>query len=97
MHSLMSIFHCHIQEMEREDNSIMEIKKTLSSIDNVIERKTNNFMSLKVKGLLAAHRREGLGEGCDKFMAEVLGMHAWSTWRNGWRPWKNSHLSCGWT
>jgi hypothetical protein len=98
MHSLMSIFHCHIQEMEREDNSIMEIKKILSSIHNVvIERKTNNFMSLKVKGLLAAHRREGLGEGCDKFMADVLGMHAWSTWRNGWRPWKNSHLSCGWT
>uniref|UniRef100_A0AAR2KN72 HAT C-terminal dimerisation domain-containing protein n=1 Tax=Pygocentrus nattereri TaxID=42514 RepID=A0AAR2KN72_PYGNA len=77
MHSLMSVFHNHIQEMERENNSIIEVKKILSTIHNIlIERKNNNFMSLKVKGLLAENSREGLEEGCDKFIADVLGMYS---------------------
>lgn len=77
MHSLMSVFHNHIQEMERENNSIMEVKKILSSIHNIlIERKNNNFMFLKVKELLAENRREELEEGCDEFIADVLGMYS---------------------
>uniref|UniRef100_A0A0F8AZA3 HAT C-terminal dimerisation domain-containing protein n=3 Tax=Larimichthys crocea TaxID=215358 RepID=A0A0F8AZA3_LARCR len=76
MHSLMSVFHNHIQGMERENNSIMEVKKILSSIHNILtERKENTFMSLKVKGLLDENRRDGLEEGCVKFTDDVLGMY----------------------
>ncbi|KAE8286299.1 hypothetical protein D5F01_LYC15984 [Larimichthys crocea] len=62
--------------MERENNSIMEVKKILSSIHNILtERKENTFMSLKVKGLLDENRRDGLEEGCVKFTDDVLGMY----------------------
>ncbi|KAL7381717.1 hypothetical protein ABVT39_009979 [Epinephelus coioides] len=43
--------------MEKENNSIMEVKKILNSIHTILlGRKSNNFMSLKVKGLLAEKR-----------------------------------------
>ncbi len=77
MHSLMSVFHTYIQQMGKENNFIMEVKKILNIIHNLLlERKSNNFMSLKVKGLLAENSRNGLGEGCDKFCADVQGLYS---------------------
>lgn len=76
MLSLMSVFHTYIQQMEKI-NSIMEVKKILNSIHNILlECKSKNFMSLKVKGLLAENRRDGLGEGCDKFCADVQDLYS---------------------
>lgn len=77
MHSLMSVFHTHIQSMEKEDNSIMEVKKILSCVHTILlERKRNNFMSLQVKKQLAEKRKEGLSEGCDLFCEDVQGLYS---------------------
>uniref|UniRef100_A0A8C4T0E1 Uncharacterized protein n=1 Tax=Erpetoichthys calabaricus TaxID=27687 RepID=A0A8C4T0E1_ERPCA len=77
MHTLMSVFHTHIQEMEQENMSIMEVKKILNNIHTILlQRKSNNFMSLKVKGLLAQKRKDGLDKGCDQFCADVHGMYS---------------------
>lgn len=49
----LCVFHSHIHEMERESNSIVEVKNILYNVHTMLlERKTNNFMSLKVKGLV---------------------------------------------
>ena len=72
MHSLLIVFQCHIQEIERENNSVVEVLKSLKSICSTLHgRKTHNFMSLKVKELLAQKRKDGLDEACDRFCAEV--------------------------
>nr|XP_033948870.1 zinc finger protein 583-like [Pseudochaenichthys georgianus] len=77
MHSLMSAFHTHTQDMEKEKNSIMEVKKIMNSIHTILlERKSNNFMSLKVKGLLAQKRSDGLGKEYDQFCADVQGLYS---------------------
>lgn len=76
MHTLMSVFHTHIQEMEQENMSIMEVKKMLNNMHTILlQRKSNNFMSLKEKGLLAQKRKDGLDKGCDQFCADVHGMY----------------------
>ena len=77
MHSLMSVFHSHILEMERRDNSIVEVRNILNKVHTMLEeRMRNSFMSLKVKGLLAQRRKDGLGQECDKFCADVQGMYS---------------------
>ncbi|KAJ8415273.1 hypothetical protein AAFF_G00422530 [Aldrovandia affinis] len=64
--------------MEKENNSIVEVKKILNRVHTFfLERyKSNNFMSLKVKGLLAQKRTDGLGKGCDQFCADVQGLYS---------------------
>ena len=77
IHSLMSVFHLHIQEVERENNSVVEVLKSLNSVHSLLlERKAHNFMSLKVKGLLAQKRREGLDGECDRFCADVNSLYS---------------------
>lgn len=72
MHSLMSVFHSRIQEMEMEDNSIVEVRSILHAVHTMLEeRKANNFMSIKVKGLLAKKRKEGFVKECGRFCADV--------------------------
>ena len=72
MHSHLIVFLCHIQEIERENNSVVEVLKSLTSICSTLHgRKTHNFMSLKVKELLAQKRKDGLDKACDRFCAEV--------------------------
>lgn len=63
MHSLMCMFQSRIQEIERENNLIMEVKNILNKVHTMLlECKSNNFMSLKVKGLLAQMHKDGLGK-----------------------------------
>ncbi|XP_058016180.1 uncharacterized protein LOC131186525 [Ahaetulla prasina] len=72
MHSLMNAFHLHIEEMERENNSLVEVMKTLDSVRTILlDRRAQNFMSPTVKGMLADKRKEGLEEGCDVFSDAV--------------------------
>ena len=53
MHSLMSMFHGHIQVVERANNSVVEALENLELVHKVlVERKNQNFMSLTVKTLL---------------------------------------------
>ncbi|CAM2106272.1 unnamed protein product [Caretta caretta] len=73
----MSVFQTYIQEIERESNSVVEVLKSLKSVHTILlECKTHNFMSLKVEGLLAQKRREGIDEEFDKFCAEVDNMYS---------------------
>lgn len=76
-HSLMSVFHSHIQEMEKQNNSIVEVRNILHTVHTMLEeRMRNNFMSLKVKGLLAQKRTGGLDKECDQFCADVQGLYS---------------------
>jgi hypothetical protein len=69
MQSIMSIFQSHIQEIEKENNSVAEV--FISIRDILVECQAQYFMSLKVKSLIEEKRREGLHADCDKFCAEV--------------------------
>ncbi|CAM4571952.1 unnamed protein product [Leuciscus chuanchicus] len=76
MHSLMSVFHEHIEDMEKENNSVVEVSNILHSVHNVLqERKENNFMSIKVKELLAQKRKDGHDQDCNQFCAAVNGLY----------------------
>ncbi len=80
MHSLVSVFHTFIQQMEKENNSIMEVKKILSSIHNILlERKSNNLMSLKKIAEMY------LVKAVTSFVliCKACTMHVWSIWRSG--------------
>ncbi|XP_032089989.1 uncharacterized protein LOC116519975 [Thamnophis elegans] len=77
MHSLMNAFHLHIEEMERENNSLVEVMKTLDSVHTILlDRRAQNFMSLTVKGMLADKRKEGLEAGCDAFSEAVRRLYS---------------------
>ncbi|KAM3824636.1 uncharacterized protein M6D78_016129 isoform 1-T5 [Vipera latastei] len=72
MHSLMNAFHLHIEEMERENNSVVEVMRTLDSVHTILlDRRAQNFMSLTVKGMLADKCKEGLEAECDAFSHAV--------------------------
>ena len=64
LHSLMSVFHTHIQTVERPSNSVAEVLTNLESIQKMLEeRKNKKFISLKVEGLMLrnAHRDTKMG------------------------------------
>jgi hypothetical protein len=65
----MSAFQSHIQETEKENNSVVEVLISIHAIP--VERQTQNFMSLKVKSLIEETCREGSHADCDKFCAKV--------------------------
>ena len=72
MQSLMSVFHSHIEEIERENNSLIEVISCLKSVQSVLKcRAQEGFMSLKVKQLLAELRRDGQDDLCDAFCSQV--------------------------
>ncbi|KAL7882547.1 hypothetical protein SRHO_G00002050 [Serrasalmus rhombeus] len=55
--------------MEREDNSVVEVKRIL--VQSLLhEHKMNNFMPLKVKSMLAQKQKDGYGQRCDHFSAQ---------------------------
>jgi hypothetical protein len=59
MQSIMSVFQSHIQEIEKENNSVVGVLRVLISIrDILVERQAQNFMSLKVKRQIGEKRRE---------------------------------------
>ena len=72
MHSLMSVFHGHIQVVKRENNSVAEVLKNLELVHRVlVERKNENFMSLAVKRLLVEKREEEYEGESNNFFSEV--------------------------
>ena len=76
MHSLMSMFHEHIQVVERANNSVAEVLENLELVHKVlVERKNENFMSLTVKRLLVERREEGYKDECNNFLSEVANLY----------------------
>ena len=76
LHSLMNVFHSHIGEIERENNSLLEVMNCLKSIQSVVNcHAQDNFMSLKVKELLGKLRQDGHDDRCDAFCAQVSLMY----------------------
>ena len=77
VHSLMSEFHSNIAEIERENNSLLEVINCLKSVQSVLQcRAQDTFMSLKVKELLMKLRRDGLDDRCDAFCSQVATMYS---------------------
>jgi hypothetical protein len=77
LHSLMCVFHSHIQSIEREKNSVLEILNILSDMQNILqERKIQNYVPLKVKGLLQDRQDEGLEVGCKHFLTAVKSLYS---------------------
>lgn len=71
-HSLVCVSQSHIQEMERENNSVVEVKRILNRVQITLhERKMNSFMPLKVKSLLVQKQKHGYGQRCDHSSAQV--------------------------
>ncbi|GAA6099244.1 uncharacterized protein LOC120336299 isoform X1 [Tachysurus ichikawai] len=63
--------------MERENNSVVEVKRILYSVYSMLhERKMNNFMPLKVKSMLAQNQKDGYGQRCEHFSAQVQGRYS---------------------
>ena len=57
----MSIFDPKIRTIEREDNCVIDIKKTLESTINILQcRLTRKFIPKKVKDILRGLRENGL-------------------------------------
>ena len=76
LHTLMSVFHTHIQTVERASNSVVEVLTSLESIQKLLEeRKNQNFMSLKVKELLSQKRTEGYEIEGKNFLSEVANLY----------------------
>ena len=72
MHSKKSVFHRRIQLVERENNSVAEVLENLKLVHKLLlERKSENFMSLTVKRFLVDKREEGYEDGCNNFLSEV--------------------------
>lgn len=77
MHSLVCVFQSHIQEMERENNSVLEVKRILNRVQSTLhERNMDNFMPFKVKSMLAQKRKDGYGQRCDRFSALVQDLYS---------------------
>lgn len=76
VHSLMSVFHCHIASIEREGNSLAEVMGHLESVMKVLrQRKEHAFLPIKVKQLLLSKRAAGFEEECNAFTEEVADLY----------------------
>lgn len=68
VHSIMFVFYEKIRDLEREDNSIIEIMNILNSVNNILKiRIRDSFLPLKVKCLMQKARREGYDEDVNLF------------------------------
>lgn len=63
-----TVFQFYIHHIESENNSAVEVLNNLSILN---DRMTRNFLTLKVKELLAKKHRERPDRQCDKFCAET--------------------------
>lgn len=69
VHSLMAIFQPKILEIERENNSIMDIAKILQTLDNTLKaREDAKFVPLKVRDLISTCSSE---EKKDEFLNDI--------------------------
>ena len=77
LHSLLfSVFHTHIQAVERASNSVVEVLTSLVSVQKLPEeRKNQNFLFLKVKELLSQKRSEGYEIEGKNFLSEVANLY----------------------
>lgn len=75
IHSTMNILHSQIEKLERNDNSILETKKILSTIlKSLNDRLTNRFLPFKVQAILKlvdATVREEFQECAFSFYSEI--------------------------
>lgn len=73
LHSLMSIFQSNIMQVEREDNSVLEIMEILDIVCQVLQnRLQGKFICLKVKEKLENARKEGFDKEANVFMDEAM-------------------------
>ena len=72
LHSLVCIFHETVAKIERSKNSVIEILECLISVGNILKnRKSQQFVSIKVRSMLKNLRDNGLSHKADEFMTDV--------------------------
>ncbi|XP_062449000.1 uncharacterized protein LOC134149786 isoform X2 [Rhea pennata] len=74
--SQVAVFDMHLKTLAREDNSLSEVLGVLASVRRtLLERRAHNFMSLRVKELLAERRAAGRDGQCDAFCRCVQSLY----------------------
>lgn len=73
LHSLMSVFNSNILQLEKEDNSVLEVIEILDYVCKVLQDRLNQkFICLKVKQKLEIATEEGLDKEVNLFMEEAM-------------------------
>lgn len=76
LHSLMSVFHENIKEIQKEKNTIIDIMNIIENVSSLLENRLQcSFLSLKTKEVLSCAREEGFYSEVDCFMVESLSVY----------------------
>ncbi|XP_066492309.1 uncharacterized protein [Tiliqua scincoides] len=76
IHSLMSVFHDNIKDIQKERNSVVEIMNTIENVSSLLEnRMESSFISLRTKEVLSCAREEGYDPEVDCFMEEAISLY----------------------
>jgi hypothetical protein len=71
-HSITSIFHTNIQEIERERNSLLEVLTALQSVCHLLQHRIKEgFLSLKTQEILSKVKKGGLERKADLVVKEA--------------------------
>lgn len=72
IHSLISVFHMSIQQIERNDNSIIETISIIKNVsDSLQDRVNNHFIPLKITQILKKATENGFQKEVDIFQSNV--------------------------
>ena len=99
MHSLLSVFHTHIQEMGKGGQLHFGAWReywTAPTPFFLITRATTSC-PLKLRDYWHKSAEMYLVRAVTSsvLMCKACTVHVWSIWRSGWLPWKSSQHSCG--
>lgn len=73
LHSLMTIFHSKILEIEKEESSVLEIVNALQNVRSMLQKRfEGSFMSRKVKEIIENVRKQGFDKEADVFLGEAM-------------------------
>ena len=73
VHSLMSVFHENVKEMEKEQNSVLEILKIVDRVAGALrDRIENQFLPFGVKSIIFRLRKDGKDQMCDLFIQQTM-------------------------
>ncbi|XP_066486947.1 MAX gene-associated protein isoform X3 [Tiliqua scincoides] len=76
LHSLMSVFHDSIKDIQKERNSIVDIMNILENVSSQLENRLEcSFISIETKEVLSCVQEEGFDTEVDCFMEEAISLY----------------------
>ncbi|XP_067214547.1 protein FAM200B-like [Linepithema humile] len=76
IHSIMSLFYEKIKDIEKENNSILEIMAIIGdTVESLRERIDSKFLPLSIKLVFSKLKKDGKGSSCDNFAARALSVY----------------------